>query len=679
MTSGAHHFLLSLRLTWLSFCVLTLLQLALFLRPTPDGAAYVLDPLRYLPQAIAFDLLGVFLIAAPFLLLWLIRYTCPDHRPTWRLVPLAQALVLAANLLACQADHEVMRFMGMRLTPSLVATYANASTAGQPTVADALWLDQGGAGSAPLLTLGVPALFLLWAVRRVRSDATRIERMPGRLVAIGLALAPLLITGVVRLQPGGTFRKRKVQPVVLTLLGEWAAARQRFLSSGELGLRAARYQERWLAGSADKAWRFDQTEFPYLRTPATGTGEHVTSDGSGRPWNVLLLQLETLRGWDTGFLRPERAPSPTPFLDRLARDPSTGYWTRCASFGPPTVNNVLAVHCSLLPHTRHYVTTSHTTLGLLSLPEVLRSRDYWTEIHQAADPDWDGERIWFTRWYDAVEYNPSTRDRDRVVFRRAAIRLRELGASGRPFFFALVSAANHYPFRCPEPAFESGPATTPAERLGNTMRYTDDVVRELVEALRREPWFGRTILVIAGDHGYNLGEHDGPPGQDSLFRETLWVPLLIHAAHPGLPRGPQAGVASLVDVAPTLADLLGVRVENPWMGTSLVAGDRAAARLSFVLREGAYHETERRTVLTDAQGRTLAFDVAVDPEQRSPLPDGPEVLEPVLDEARALATLHDTLIESNRIWSGGLARAPGSGSTLLPRPAAWTSPAPVVP
>ena len=47
------------------------------------------------------------------------------------------------------------------------------------------------------------------------------------------------------------------------------------------------------------------------------------------------------------------------------------------------------------------------------------------------------------------------------------------------------------------------------QRILNTSRYTDDVVRELIQSLSAEPWFARTLIVVNSDHGYNLGEHGG--------------------------------------------------------------------------------------------------------------------------------------------------------------------------
>src|SRR3712207_8927091 len=48
----------------------------------------------------------------------------------------------------------------------------------------------------------------------------------------------------------------------------------------------------------------------------------------------------------------------------------------------------------------------------------------------------------------------------------------------------------------------------PENAINNTMRYTDDVVREFVESLEKEPWFARTLVIVVGDHGYELGRSE---------------------------------------------------------------------------------------------------------------------------------------------------------------------------
>ena len=52
---------------------------------------------------------------------------------------------------------------------------------------------------------------------------------------------------------------------------------------------------RWLARSADPNWRFPDPERPYLRVPIGPAAARP-----GPRWNVIYLQLETLRGIDIG-------------------------------------------------------------------------------------------------------------------------------------------------------------------------------------------------------------------------------------------------------------------------------------------------------------------------------------------------------------------------------------------
>jgi arylsulfatase A-like enzyme len=61
------------------------------------------------------------------------------------------------------------------------------------------------------------------------------------------------------------------------------------------------------------------------------------------------------------------------------------------------------------------------------------------------------------------------------------------------------------------------------------------------------------------------------PASRNLYRESVWVPLIIAGPHPRLRAGRHEVPATLLDIAPTLADLLGLRVAVPWQGHSLLA------------------------------------------------------------------------------------------------------------
>jgi arylsulfatase A-like enzyme len=258
--------------------------------------------------------------------------------------------------------------------------------------------------------------------------------------------------------------------------------------------------------------------------------------------------------------------------------------------------------------------------------------------------------------YDRLWRYPQEGQRDRQIFRHAAARIREIGRQG-PFIATLISASNHHPFRSPEPELDVAGYDTVHQRIRNTVRYTDDVVGELLEALKSESWFENTLIVINSDHGYNLGEHGGMVGAYSLYRESTWTPFLIVGAHPRLPAGRHDNVVTLLDVAPTIADILGLRETNPWHGHSLlaVAPDR---RIQFAFRDSATVETDRWTALFDGQdGRAHLFDNERDwLQQRDVAASYPDLTKRLLADAERSRQFNDYLIRHGRVWPAPRAR-----------------------
>ena len=121
-----------------------------------------------------------------------------------------------------------------------------------------------------------------------------------------------------------------------------------------------------------------------------------------------------------------------------------------------------------------------------------------------------------------------------------------------------------------------------------------------------------TILVILSDHGEELGEHGSLGHQAKLFEERLRVPWIIH-----LPGDRLAGMkvqmrAGLVDVLPTLLDLLGVAAPTGLDGRSLVDAmeGRRMERLP-VFSEARWRKRKRWSV--SVRSGTGAFGYRVMP------------------------------------------------------------------
>jgi arylsulfatase A-like enzyme len=88
--------------------------------------------------------------------------------------------------------------------------------------------------------------------------------------------------------------------------------------------------------------------------------------------------------------------------------------------------------------------------------------------------------------------------------------------------------------------------------------YVDQQIARVVDHLKRAGLWDSTLFVLTSDHGESLGEHGHMDHGEWLYEEQLRVPLVLR--HPALiPAGsriPQP--ALMVDLAPTLLDLLGV-------------------------------------------------------------------------------------------------------------------------
>ena len=103
VSRGADHFAIAWRLTAAAWLGCALLQLILYLRPSPYGGPFLVAWKAFIVRPLVYELLAVWLIALPFLLLWLVLYRRPLPSPRWRLAPLGAGRADGAE----PADHRL--------------------------------------------------------------------------------------------------------------------------------------------------------------------------------------------------------------------------------------------------------------------------------------------------------------------------------------------------------------------------------------------------------------------------------------------------------------------------------------------------------------------------------------------------------------------------------------------
>jgi Tfp pilus assembly protein PilF len=189
----------------------------------------------------------------------------------------------------------------------------------------------------------------------------------------------------------------------------------------------------------------------------------------------------------------------------------------------------------------------------------------------------------------------------------------------RPFFLWVHLYDAHAPY-APPPAWGR---RHPGRPYDGEVSEVDEQVGRILEALRKRGVDGKTAVAVAADHGEALGEHGELTHGLLLYQPTLHVPLLLRAPW-GLKARVVKAPVSLVDLAPTLAGLLGLTFAGPLDGRdlakTLLAGGEPAE--TEVYAETRYPATFGWSPLAALRRRDLKYISSSRPElydlQRDP-------------------------------------------------------------
>ncbi len=172
---------------------------------------------------------------------------------------------------------------------------------------------------------------------------------------------------------------------------------------------------------------------------------------------------------------------------------------------------------------------------------------------------------------------------------------------------------------------------TPHERYVGELSLVTRELGRLRRAIAERGLAARTTIVLTADHGEAFGEHGTTEHATSVYDELLRVPLLIHV--PGVaPRRVDRPV-SLLDLGPTVLDLMGQPTPGTNMGESLVPFlrgqdpvlTRVIAAETGRLQQAMLFPDGRMGIRDQRLGTFELFDLATDPGEMHSITDRPGV------------------------------------------------------
>ena len=389
--------------------------------------------------------------------------------------------------------------------------------------------------------------------------------------------------------------------------------------------------------------------------------------------NVVLIVLESTRRDDTSLAGPT-APARTPNLVALA---ARGLdLTHARTVIPQTTKSVWSMLCGRLPLLETTVFENTGTLDVQCVPSILDTAGWRTGFFQSAIGRFEdrprlvgglGFREFLSSEHITSEILGYLASDDEILVKPLAAWIDQ--APDQPFFATLLTSATHHPYdlstsHAARLKIAGAPHESERERYDRQIEAADRMIGDVLGVLHQRGLTDRTIVIVVGDHGEGFGDKGIKQHGSNFFEEGLRVPFVI--AGPGVPPRKVDAATTLLDLAPTLLEMLGVPMSAAASRATHARSILREAPRDRVLPFACFYDNacrgfvrnDTKVVYVPETGQAFSYDLAADPDESKPTP--------LSDELAARLAEVQTLIDAHR--SAGWPRT----KTALDRFPKWT-------
>ncbi|MCA9121716.1 MAG: sulfatase [Planctomycetaceae bacterium] len=316
--------------------------------------------------------------------------------------------------------------------------------------------------------------------------------------------------------------------------------------------------------------------------------------------NILWIYLEDVSRW-FGCYGDKLAE--TPNIDRLAK---TGvrfdrFYTCagvCSAMRSGTVTGMMQTSIGAHQHRSHrnvrigeYVDSHQLPRGIKTVPEYFRAAGYYT-FNDGKDDynfDWSKDNLYDS--YGAMNFQGdewANCPKDKPFFGQIQLK----GGKDRPPFEdaekvdrAAVPVPPYYP--------DIPLVREEIAHHYDCIKWTDQQVGMIVEQLKKDGIYDKTIVLLLSDHGYKLH-------RDKQFLYEGGINMAFVVAGPGIASGEvRSDLVSSIDVGPTSLALAGIEVPKHMEGRFVFASDYQPREFVVAARDRCDYTIEHiRAVVT---------------------------------------------------------------------------------
>ncbi|MBF8301980.1 MAG: Lipoteichoic acid synthase 2 [Candidatus Dadabacteria bacterium] len=303
--------------------------------------------------------------------------------------------------------------------------------------------------------------------------------------------------------------------------------------------------------------------------------------------NIIIFVLESV---PTEYIEAYGGSYPvTPELNKYIKQ--SALFENIYAHAPATNYSLVSILCSIYPWIKYFsITREGPEINLPSLSTELKKHGFRTAFLNSADNRFqDTDEFLSHHHFDKID-DHATLNCKRQKFISSTEGWPFMDGYDdecivdsfinwvsenpkQPFFGVLWTMMTHFPYFSIGKEINFGARNENLNRYLNALSHADKVLGKLLRWLENQNLIDSTLVVIVGDHGEAFGRHGHWVHATNLYEEGVHVPLIM--INRMLFSGEEySTIGGLIDIAPTIMDMLNFPLPEKWQGRSLFSNNR---------------------------------------------------------------------------------------------------------